>query len=60
MCCLSDGPVYSTYYITTMDNSQLNSSTWLRINNVNITQITPTSTDIKYLVRINLEVLGWR
>ncbi len=37
-------------YITTHTNSQKNTSTWGAITNITATQITPTNTNIKYLV----------
>ena len=38
------------YYITTTDSSQINTSNYAHINDIDITQTTPTDTSIKYLV----------
>jgi Purple acid Phosphatase, N-terminal domain/Fibronectin type III domain len=38
------------YYITTTDNSQIDSSNWATIDSASITQTTPTNTNVKYLV----------
>lgn len=37
-------------YVTTSDSSQLNTSTWTQITSMSITQTTPGSSTIKYLV----------
>lgn len=43
-------PTSQAYYVTTSNNSQLNTASWAGIGSVNLTQTTPTSTSIKYLV----------
>ncbi len=40
----------TTYNITTNNTSQKNTSTWQSIQGVTMTQVTPTNTNIKYLV----------
>jgi len=47
------GTGYATaqpYYVTTSDTSQKDTSGWIGINSISLTQTTPTDTDIKYLV----------
>lgn len=43
-------PTAQAYYVTTSDSSQLSASTWAGISGVSLTQTTPASTNIKYLV----------
>ncbi|MBU4536893.1 fibronectin type III domain-containing protein, partial [Patescibacteria group bacterium] len=51
-CIKNTGSSYPTtpYYITTTDASQIDVSTYSAITDVDLTQTTPTGTDVKYLV----------
>jgi len=43
-------PTSQTYYLTTADSSQINTTGWTDIPSITLTQTTPTNTSIKHLV----------
>jgi hypothetical protein len=43
-------PTSESYYITTSDSSQIDTSTYLHISRISITQTIPSNTNLKYLV----------
>jgi len=55
----SSYPTAQNYYVSTNDSSQLNSTTWERINLVTIDDVTPVGTNAVYLVSFD-DRLTWK